>query len=254
MKIICPSCSRTIPAVDVALDKGWAKCTSCNEVFPLADLLDGYPPGEQIEVVPERPFDAHAVLKRERDRLTIHVPPHGIGPAAIGLLAFAVFWLGFITFWTLGALGVFFGRGNFDWGNMAFAAFSIPFWIIGIGTLGGVLWIARGKKNVLIDPSILVAETRCLAWHWTRQIGRDKVQCARVCESVTRNENSTTTNQAVELVYSGGAYRLPCVNSAEQAWLVAAINEFLRAVPYDPARTSGAGWGAGDVGRNETFR
>lgn len=256
MKVTCASCSRVIPATDVALDKGWAKCTSCDEVFPLAELLDGYPSGQAIEVVAERPFDAHAVLKREPERLTVYVPPHGFGPAAFGLLAFAAFWLGFIAFWTLGALGIFFGNGdvgNIHWGNIAFASFSIPFWCIGVGMLGGVLWIARGKKNVLIDPGLVMTETRCLAWHWTRQIGRDQVQCARTYESLSRNENSTTTNLAVELVYSGGAYRIPCVNSAEQAWLVAEINEFLQAVPYDPARSGGCGWGA-QVLRNEPLR
>jgi hypothetical protein len=256
MKISCPNCSRTIPAADVALDKGWAKCTACDEVFRLADLVEGYPAEERLEVICERPFDARVVLKRDGEQLTIHVPPLGVGLPAVGLLAFAVFWLGFIAFWTMGALGLIFGRGNVNAGNIAFAAFSIPFWVVGVGLLGGVVWLTRGKKYVLIDPGMMVTETRCLAWHRTRQVGRDQVQCAREYESVIRNENTTTRRLAVELVYRGGVYRIPAVNAAEQAWLVAEINSFLQAVPFDARRSpgSGFGWVSREVSRNESSR
>lgn len=235
MKISCTNCERTIPAEDIALDKGWAKCRQCDEVFPLATLLPNYAAAAAPEAgARERPFDARVVLQREPQMLALHLPAYGIGPASLGLLGFATFWLAFIAFWTAGALGVFFNQGQIRWENAMFAAFSTPFWLVGFGMLGGAVWIFRGTRSVMLDAWRMVTETRCLLFRRTRSIVRDQVQCARVGQYVANKNRETQPQPAVDIVYTKGVFRVPCVNEAEQAWLVAEINGFLQSVPYDP--------------------
>jgi predicted Zn finger-like uncharacterized protein len=243
MKITCPDCRQVIPADDIALDKGWAKCSRCGEVFQLTDLIAGYGAGPAaLPAVPERPFDALAVTEREGDRLIIHIPAAGMRAGMWGMLGFATFWLGFIAFWTSGALGVFGGQGIRP-ENALFAAFSIPFWLVGFGMVGGVVWMSRGSRIVLLDASKMVAELRCLFWRRRKTIDRGRVQCAREgAVIVKKNEPSATYfPYPAEIIYEKGSFKLPCGSEAEQAWLIAEINDFLQKVPYRPAPDFGPG-------------
>jgi hypothetical protein len=191
MKLECPECRRVIPAEDVSLETGCAKCRRCDEVFKLADILPGYAPdATAMQKPPERPFDAWAVLERDDQRLVVHIPAQGMRAATWGALGFATFWLGFIAFWTAGALGVF--RGGIHWGNALFAAFSTPFWLVGFGMLAGVVWAARSSRTVYLDASVLQTQLRCLAWRRCKTIDRSAVQHAR--EGVVRMERGGPTS------------------------------------------------------------
>lgn len=236
MKLACPSCQRTIPAKDIALATGWAKCEACDEVFQLAGLLEGYvAPGSLAAVPLERPFDAWTVVRRQDNLLVVHQGARGLRAATMGMLVFAAIWLSFITFWTLGALGIFFNKGQLQLENLWFAAFSIPFWLVGLCMLGGVVWLARGTRSVSIDAVRLTTELRCLAWRRTRTVERDEVQCAWLGTPMVRNEGQAPIPY-VEIVYSRGSFKLPADSDAERAWLIAEINDFLQRVPYDPAQ------------------
>jgi hypothetical protein len=70
-----------------------------------------------------RPFDTRIRLSVTPERLALVVPPLPFSPRTLGPLAFAVVWLAFIAYWTKGA----YKTGGF------FAAFSIPFWLVGVG-------------------------------------------------------------------------------------------------------------------------
>ncbi len=240
MKLDCPKCNQPIPASDIALDKGWAKCVRCDEVFPLAGILPGFDAGETASPqLPERPFDAWSTLQRQDKSLVILIPAYGMRAAVWGILGFATFWLAFIAFWTAGALGVFFNGGPFKWENVLFAAFSTPFWLVGIGMLAVVLWLSRGTRSLYIDPAQMVTELRCLAWHRIRSRQRDEVQCARAGTPVATNSNTQSgpgySPHWVEVIFTKGSFKLPCDNESEKLWLIAQINDFLQAVPYDPA-------------------
>ena len=233
MKIVCPDCGRAIPAEDIALEAGWAKCRRCQEVVRLADVLPGYGlPAAAGPAKPERPFDAWAVLEREPNKLMVHLPQRGMRASTWGLLFFSLFWTCFVAFWTAGALGVFFNGGQIQWGNLAFAAFSIPFWAVGIGMLGGVLWMARGSRTVYLDDEQMMTELRCLIWRRRRTYPRDEVQHARVGTiSVNSRNQDPSTLYPVEIVFTKGSFSLPCGNESEQEWLIAELNDFLQSRP-----------------------
>jgi hypothetical protein len=241
MKIECPACHQAIPAEDASLETGWGKCRRCGEVFKLADVLPGYtPPAPAAPAVPERPFDAWAVLERDKDRLAIQIPAQGMRADTWGLLGFATFWLAFIAFWTAGALGVF-CPGNqaraIHWENAIFAAFSTPFWLVGFLMLGGVLWAARGSRTAYLDASILQTQLRCLVWRRRKTIERSAVQHAREAAAGVRNNDTGSSYFpcSAEIIYEKGSFRLPCASAPEQKWLIAQINDFLQSVPYRPS-------------------
>ncbi len=230
MKVNCPACGQVVPAEGIALNTGWGKCVACNEVFSLADVIEGYvpPAGSNVAGKPERPFDAWAVVEREPDRLMIHIPPHGMRAGTVGLLLFAIFWLGFVAFWTAGALGLLFAQKPQGL-NIGFACFSIPFWLVGLGMLGGVLWASRSSRTVYFDGVEMVTELRCLLWRRRRARDLASVQHAREYDATARSDNQpASSNCGVEIVYTGGSFTLPCSSRAEQQWLLAEINDYLQ--------------------------
>jgi hypothetical protein len=229
MKVNCPSCRQLVPAQDIFLDKGWGKCEACNEVFPLAQVLPAY---SSTETHSKRPFDARALVEKNRDELVVHVPAMGMRAAVWGLLTFAIFWLGFVAFWTTAAGGFFFG-GGFQAGNLCFASFSIPFWLVGFGMLGAVIWMARGTKTVRLNHEQMSRETRCWIWSRSKQIDIARVQYARLAERRSRSNSDNGYNRyslGVEIVYEKGSFWLPVDSVDEQKWLTGEINEFLKSV------------------------
>jgi len=230
MKVNCPNCGEIVPAEGLALDTSWGKCTACHEVFRLADVIEGYvaPSEEQVPGKPERPFDAWAVVERQLDRLLIHIPPHGLRAGTLALLGFAIFWLAFVAFWTAGALGLLF-NGQMRGVNIVFLCFSIPFWLVGFGMLGGVLWASRGSRTVYFDGVEMVTGLRCLLWRRRRVHDLATVQNARQSSQKTSSdEEFATDTYSVEIVYSSGSLVLPCSSRAEQQWLLAEINDYLQ--------------------------
>jgi hypothetical protein len=61
--------------------------------------------------------------------------------AVVPQLLFAIFWLGFISFWTWGA----------SQGSIIFALFSIPFWLIGLNMIIGVINSANEIQVITLD-------------------------------------------------------------------------------------------------------
>jgi len=238
MKLNCPQCGQLVPADNIYLATGWATCPACNELIRLADVVPGFTAGAAgpAEPKPPRPFDAQALLERTPQRLLVHVPARGMKGGLWALLGFGVFWLTFVAFWTAGALGILFGGQVQAW-NLGFAAFSIPFWLVGFGMLGGVLFAARAEYTVRIDASFLLTQVRCLFWRRRKVIDRSQVQGARPAAVLQSGRPSPASEQqwSVEIVFEKGTFRLPCQNREEQAWLIAEINDFLQTVPYRPA-------------------
>lgn len=169
MKLQCPHCAKEVPAAHISLDAGWGKCAACQELFPLTEVVPGFPaPGlHSGELIP-RPFNARAIIGRTAAELLVYVPPEGMRAATWGLLGFATFWLGFIAFWTIGALGCF-GSEPSGPANWAFACFSIPFWLVGVAMLGGVAWMGWGTQSVRIDLEQMTTYRHCLVW--SRSVG-----------------------------------------------------------------------------------
>lgn len=151
---------------------------------------------------------------------------------------FSLFWLGFTAFWTAGALGIFFRPGKPPrWENIIFSLFSIPFWLIGFGMLGGALGTMLLRWIVYLDSSWLESRWQCLFVRFRKQISREAVQMVRAASvPVFRSSTNDRANPTygVEIVYQGGTVKIPCETQEEQDWLLAEVNQFLESVPYRP--------------------
>lgn len=230
MKIYCPSCSELVQAADVDLATGWAKCAACQDIFELSTVIPGFAANSRaIESVVERPFNARAVVEQSRDELDIFIPRQGFRAGTCALLGFATFWLAFIAFWTAGALGMFAGAGPPQAFNIGFAAFSIPFWLVGLGMLGGVAWAAYGTKRVKLDRNEMHTQIQCLLYSRNRTIDRSLVQRARPYAPKIQNESGNVQSSfGAEIVFEKGSFVVPADDSDEASWLVSVINDFLK--------------------------
>lgn len=228
MKVQCPSCSVVVPVADLNVDTGWGKCSACDDLFPLADVVPGFL-GVKSEAPTPRPFNARAVVERTPEQLLVHVRAEGMRASTVVLLLFACVWLAFITFWTAGALGMF---GMFAAGgkqpraeNWLFAAFSIPFWLAGFGMLAGVAWKAWATRAVRITRGEMTTQMRCVVWSRVRSIPFQDVQHARPYVPELRTEGVYPV--AVEIVYRNGSFVLPADSDDEQQWLIGEVNGFV---------------------------
>lgn len=140
MQITCPNCHNIIPATDIVLEKDLAKCHECNEIWKLEELMKLQNSIQQYEPFP--PAYGKIRMEEELDsgQVKIILPPKGFGLETIGLGVFTTFWLGFISFWTWGA----------SQASLLFAAFSIPFWLVGIGMAGLLLNNIIGSQSIVI--------------------------------------------------------------------------------------------------------
>jgi hypothetical protein len=212
----------------MSLETGWGKCDVCQELFPLAAVVPGFPaPGSRPSAPVHRPFNARALVERSAEVLLVRVPAEGMRAATWGIFGFAIVWLGFIAFWTTGALGVFGGQppGAFNW---TFASFSIPFWLAGFGMLSVVAWKVWGVRSIEIDREGMKTYWRCLRWSQSRWIEIDRVQHARHYDPQVKNEQMRS--YAVEIVYRAASFVLPVDSEEEERWLIAEINDFMKSV------------------------
>jgi hypothetical protein len=229
MKVQCPCCSTGVSATNINLGTGWAKCDACQELFALSQVVPNYPHAEKGSV--QRPYNARALVEQTNEELLIHLPAEGMRAATFATLGFATFWLGFIAFWTIGALGVFGGQPPAA-PNILFACFSIPFWIVGFFMMAVVAWNIWGTKSLRIDRQGMRTHQRCLAWSQTRWVDLERVQYARHHERVVKTEGQQP--RAVEVVYRAGSFVLSADSEDEERWLITVINDFVRSVATSP--------------------
>ena len=227
MKITCPSCSTPVPAADVSLETGWAKCGACQEVFALAGVLPDFGQAARGGSA-KRPFDARVRVERPGRDLLVLAPAQGLGLATLWGLGFSAFWLTFIAFWSWGAAG---GLSEEPAGaaNWIFACFSIPFWLVGLSMLAWTVWSAWGTSSVRIGPERMVMQRRCLGWSRTRSVERRRVQHARPARAYWAwgANNYYQLPHGVEIVYERGSFALSMSGEDEERWLLDEINGFL---------------------------
>lgn len=105
-----------------------------------------------------RPTGSKVLLKQDRDRLEIQVPPAGFSAGIGGTILFAIAWNSFITFWTSSALFAPFPI------NLVFGLFSLPFWGVGLGMVFAILAAFFQHTRLQIDPQQISLSYRFLGF------------------------------------------------------------------------------------------
>ncbi len=143
MKIYCPDCHHQILASDISLEKDLVKCVNCNSVWEMSKIMENAA-NISVAITEVEPYPpAYGKIRLEEKDLNaqkITLPPKGFGLETLGIGGFALFWLSFIAFWTWGA----------SQGSLFFAAFSIPFWLVGFGMAGFALNSLIGSQSIIL--------------------------------------------------------------------------------------------------------
>jgi hypothetical protein len=125
MNLSCSNCKTLIKLENINISTDLAKCDKCGSIHKVSELTN---PLKKEDLTP--PNGSKIKLRKELDgSIVLSYPKKGLTLSLIPQLLFAIFWLGFISFWTLGA----------SQGSIIFALFSIPFWIIGFVMIAGII-------------------------------------------------------------------------------------------------------------------
>ncbi|MFN5263023.1 MAG: serine/threonine protein kinase [Pseudanabaena sp.] len=163
-----------------------------------------------------KPLGSRIEIKKSNNILKVDIPAAGLRGEGISLLLFAIFWNVFLIVWTSFALRV-----------GAFALFSIPFWVVGIGMAYAGLSIVFGKVYLVISDRTFSIDWDILG---VKRHVQGKTQDLRQLELKSSYE---VNNQPVmELRLNQGIYVHKFgsgLSRPEKEWLLQEINNFLEA-------------------------
>ncbi len=125
MNLSCANCHAAIKSENVNISTDLAKCDKCDTIHKASDLINTI---KEKDLRP--PSGSKISMEKGYDRsFEFTYPKKGFSLSLIPLVLFALFWLGFISFWTWGAAR----------GSVIFALFSIPFWLFGVNMIVGII-------------------------------------------------------------------------------------------------------------------
>ena len=144
-ELICPNCNGTIEDDNINIATDLAKCGRCGAINKVSSIISAQddksfmtpPKGSTIEV-----------SKELGDAVKFFIPKKGITISDIPQLFFSIFWLGFICFWTWGAAQA----------SIFFALFSIPFWLIGLTMISGIINSINETQTLTVSKTQLILE------------------------------------------------------------------------------------------------
>lgn len=148
MKPICSVCATEISKENINVTTDIAKCQNCGHIDKLSSLIH-----EPVKVEFNPPIGSTIKIhKGLHNQVEIYYPKKGITKTTFPILIFALFWLGFVAFWTFFAA----------MGSTIFALFSIPFWLVGIGMLVFPINASQTKETLIINRKIIGIEKKQL--------------------------------------------------------------------------------------------
>jgi len=164
------------------------------------------------------PHYSHIKVEVKGDEaVTITIPSRGERGSSPVAAGFSVFWLGFVAFWT-GATIVM--------GAWPMALFSIPFWLVGFGLVGGMLKGALGKTVLRLEARSGLTFERKFISNRTVTVPFDEVGRLGITETGTINHQPVT---ALEMEV--GARRFTFgqnLSTAEKKWVRRNFNALVR--------------------------
>ncbi len=231
MKLICPSCKATISPDNVNISTDLAKCDKCNSIHKASELADS----KSIDRINHPPSGTKMIVKKGfDDSIELFYPKRGFTASVIPQLLFSIFWLGFISLWTFGA----------SQGSVFFALFSIPFWIVGFGMIGGVINSISETQTLKISRSSLTLKKDRPIRPKSFEIEVKDIQSIKM-KNLKMNPFSMFGNFKMMLKmqqsYGLGGIEMPAIisgvkteyffedaNDAEQEWVTATLDSIIK--------------------------
>ncbi|MFS8890295.1 serine/threonine protein kinase [Synechococcus sp. R55.2] len=124
---------------------------SARQALEALEHLDRRPaliPSDAAAVPTRQPAGSRIQLHKSEQTFQVVIPARQIG--VLALLPFAIAWNSFITFFTITSVVL----APFP-ANLVFGLFTLPFWTVGLGMVGGILYGLFGKAHLRIDTEYI---------------------------------------------------------------------------------------------------
>lgn len=231
MELICPNCKTTIHPDNVNITTDLAKCDKCKSILKASELADT----KLIEKIYNPPSGTKIQVKKGFDgSVEMFYPKKGFTFSVIPQLFFTIFWLVFISFWTWGA----------SQGSVIFALFSIPFWLLGFGMLGGLINSISETQTLNISRTTLILKKDRPIRPKTVKIGIKDIQSIRM-KSLKMNPFTMFGNfklmMKMQKSFGMSGIEMPAIisgvkteyffedsNDAEQEWVTSALDSIIK--------------------------
>jgi hypothetical protein len=172
-------------------------------------------------LAPRRPAGTRVHLQKSQTQLFMEIPPTGFRGETLGIGLFALFWNGGILVWTLGAIS--------SGAPLVFALFSVPFWFVGLGLLGGIFNSLFGRAKLEIGPQRFLLERQLLGWTGKVEGNSADLSGVELRTAYTRNGRPV---QSITLVEGVNTHKLGTpLTFVEKAWLVNELDTFVKQLP-----------------------
>lgn len=213
MQIRCRSCGKDVPAEDVNLDKGLAKCRACHAVFDFSGQV-------KTAAAPKRnrgeiPMPANLVVAESPTSLAV-VRRWGRGPA-IFLIFFAGFWnLVVSVFVVAAASGTLKDEqgqrpGAFIW------LFLAPFILVGAGTAYVALAFLLNRTTIKVEGTALTVTHGPIRWPGARTLDAAQIHQLYCTEYVAYRQNNVPQYRLVVNALMLDGSRLKLIKGVEDA-------------------------------------
>lgn len=182
----------------------------------------------------KKPVGSRVMLEKRGDTLRLHIPPAKFDTSTLATGGFALFWNGFVAFWTASALAS---------GGIVFALFSIPFWLAGANLAKSAIGRQFISETLEINSVFWRLEKKLAILSRNADATRFKPEWT---DSATKHASGNTTDLSnAKLNISGYINGVPQtqliikhgvedivigegLEAVEQEWLVSEINDFLQ--------------------------
>lgn len=143
MELICSNCNNPISPENINIKTDLAKCQNCNAIYKASELVTKARKQQLIDP----PTDSKIQFQKGLSgSIEMFLPANGWSIASAPIFAFALFWIGFVAFWTYMA----------SQASVLFAMFSIPFWFVGISMLVGIVNSAKSTETIKLERNKIV--------------------------------------------------------------------------------------------------
>jgi hypothetical protein len=173
---------------------------------------------------PQKPTNTRIRLERgPGHQLRLELPPMGLHGQTVGLGCFALFWNGFLVFWTGGAMMAALSGAWF------FPLFSIPFWVVGIGMAGATLFSAAGSTQLFTEGDRLILRRKLLGWQQSHDGNIRDLDRVELRTAYSQNNRPV---KVITLLAGTRTYKFgTMLSAAEKAWLVSELEDYILDLP-----------------------
>ncbi|HIK19766.1 MAG TPA: serine/threonine protein kinase [Synechococcus sp. M44_DOE_062] len=202
---------------------------SARQALEALEHLDRRPallPSAVAAVPVRQPAGSQIQLHKSEQTFQVVIPARQIG--VLALLPFAIAWNSFITFFTIMSVGL----APFP-ANLVFGLFTLPFWTVGLGMVGGILYGLFGKAHLRIDTEHIRLAHEVFGLRFGNVPPSRRWDIDRL-ELIPRHTRRDSDGDRVEVrpqlnIWAGNRkYELKDLQEPELEWLAAELSRWLK--------------------------